>query len=70
MYVVAGQAILRLPVEMLSNYGHNVGWWLPDSLIQNKGIFEFGNPIHKLLGGPGDLCARASVHLLHRVTVG
>jgi len=36
MYVVAGQAILRLPVEMLSNYGYNVGWWLPDSLIQNK----------------------------------
>jgi hypothetical protein len=30
MYVVAGQAILRLPVvEMLSNYGYNVGWWLP-----------------------------------------
>jgi hypothetical protein len=53
-----------------SNYGYNVGWWLPDSLIQNKGIFEFGNPIHKLLGSPGDLCARASVHhLLHRVTV-
>lgn len=64
MYVVAGQA---RPLRALrpfygcqwrcSNYGYNVGWWLPDSLIQNKGIFEFGNPIHKLFGQSwGPLC--------------